>query len=95
METLSGQQRKNWLHLHHPSGSPEVVMPVNYLLHPPSRLSSTASWISYRDKTLLPLMQGKPDDPNLPNYLAQVVKILAWRAEIPPEDRFWKPDRRA
>jgi len=55
-------------------------------------LSPTASWISYRDKTLLPLIQENPDDPNLPNYLAQAEKVLVWRATIPPEDRFWKAD---
>jgi hypothetical protein len=92
MEPLPPQQRKNWLHLHHPSGSPEAFTPTDYLIHPPTRLSSTASWISYRDKTLLPLRLGNPDDPNIPNYLAQVEKVLAWRADIPSEDRFWRPD---
>lgn len=75
------------MYLHHPDGSPQPVAPMEYLLHPPSRLSSTASWISYRDKTLPPLMRER-----LPNYLAQAEKVLAWRAEVPSEDRFWKPD---
>lgn len=63
-----------------------------YLIHPPSKLSSTSSWISFREKTLLPLMQQMPDDRNLPVLLKQVEIILAWRATIAPDDRFWKAD---
>jgi hypothetical protein len=63
---------------------------LDYLIHPPSKLSSTARWIDFRDRTLLPMMAGKSDDPNLPNFLKQVEAILAWRATIAEEDRFWK-----
>jgi hypothetical protein len=35
-------------------------------------------------------MAGKSDDPNLPNFLKLVEAILAWRATIAEEDRFWK-----
>jgi hypothetical protein len=60
--------------------------------HPPSKLSATASWHRFRDKTLLPMIRHAPDDPNLPNFLKQVEMILAWRATIAPEDRFWKSE---
>jgi hypothetical protein len=80
------------LYLRHPEECPELIGVLPYLIHPPSRLSSTAAWVSFRDRTLLPMMRRRPDDPNLPNFLAQVQAILAWRASIGPEDRFWKPD---
>jgi hypothetical protein len=63
-----------------------------YLIHPPSRLSSTDAWLSFRDKTLLPMIKHLPDDPNLPTFLKQVETILAWRSTVSPEDRFWKAD---
>jgi hypothetical protein len=61
-----------------------------YLIHPPSKLGSTAAWLDFRDKTLLPAIQDWPDDPNLPNFLKRVEAILAWRETVPPQDRFWK-----
>jgi hypothetical protein len=92
VEQQSGAQRKAQLYLQHPQESPEPVGVLPYLIHPPSKLSSTASWISFRDKTLLPMMRQRPDDPNLPNFLKQVEAVLAWRALISPEERFWKED---
>ena len=83
-------ERKYRLYLEHPDESPEIIGTLPYLIHPPSRLSSTASWVSFRDKTLLPMIRHDPDDPNLPNFLRQVESILAWRATVPAEDRFWK-----
>ena len=80
------------LYLQHPEESPELIGVLPYLIHPPSRLSSTASWISFRDKTLLPMIAGRPDDPNLPNFLRQVEEVLAWRAQVSPQERFWKKD---
>lgn len=80
------------LYLQHPDECPALIGVLPYLIHPPSRLSSTAAWISFRDRTLLPMLRHRPDDPNLPNFLAQVEAILAWRASIRPESRFWKPD---
>jgi hypothetical protein len=80
------------LYLQHPEECPELIGRLPYLIHPPSRLNSTASWVSFRDRTLLPMMRHRPDDPNLPNVLAQVETILTWRARIDPQDRFWKPD---
>ena len=86
-------RRKCWLLLHHPQGSPDELMGTPlYLLHPPSRLAPTASWIEYRDETLLPMIEYQPDDPDLPNYVVQVAKVLAWRPTVSAEDRFWKPD---
>jgi hypothetical protein len=87
------QRRKSWLHLHHPEGSPsELFGDPDYLLHPPSRLAPTAAWIDYRDGTLLGMIETRPDDPDLPNYLVHVEKVLAWRPAVRAEDRFWKPD---
>lgn len=59
----SGQDRKAALYLQHPEEAPELEGPLPYLIHPPSKLSSTSSWISFREKTLLPLIQDLPDDP--------------------------------
>jgi hypothetical protein len=80
------------LYLQHPDETPELIGTLPYLIHPPSRLSATASWIAFRDRTLLPMIQSDPADPNLPNFLAQVQLILAWRATVSRERRFWKPD---
>jgi hypothetical protein len=83
-------ERKALLFREHPSGCPEIIGTLPYLIHPPGSFSSTDSWIGFRDKTLLPMMRHDPDDPNLPNFLRQVERILAWRATVPVEDRFWK-----
>lgn len=76
----------------HPDESPEIDGILPYLIHPPSRLSSTASWRRFRDGTLLPLIAERPDDPFLPQFLAQTEVVLAWRAALPPEQCFWKAD---
>ena len=91
-KSCNRQARKRLL-LQHPEECPELIGVLPYLIHPPSRLSSTASWVSFRDK-LLPMIREDPDDPNLPNFLKQVEAILAWRARISPEERFWKADPR-
>jgi hypothetical protein len=85
------RQRKARLFLMHPDKCPDLVGPLPYLIHPPSKLSSTAQWIDFRDRTLLPMMRHRPDDPNLPNFLKQVEEILEWRA-ITPADKFWRDD---
>jgi hypothetical protein len=93
MSDYDGQAvRRAALYLEHPDESPDLIGVLPYLIHPPAELSSTASWVSFRDKTLVPMIQHRPDDPNLPNFLKQVEAILAWRADIAPEDRFWKSD---
>lgn len=63
-----------------------------YQVHPPSKLSSTARWIESRGNPVLRMIEHRPDDRNLPNVLKQVEIVLAWRAAIPPEERFWKAD---
>jgi hypothetical protein len=83
---------KATLCLQHPDETPELVDVLPYLIHPPSKLSSTASWVSFREGTLLPMIQHRPDDQNLPNFLRQVETILTWRAGIAPDDSFWKSD---
>jgi hypothetical protein len=80
--------RKARLYLEHPDESPELIGTLPYLIHPPGKLSATASWLRFRDKTLLPMIKHSPDDPNLPNFLRQVEIILAWRTTVPAEDRF-------
>lgn len=86
------RQRKMALLLQHPDESPEISATLPYLIHPPSRMSSTAKWIAFRDKTLRPLLLDRPDDPFLPLFLRQVEAILAFRATVPEQDRFWKSD---
>jgi hypothetical protein len=76
----------------HPDESPEIAGILPYLIHPPGRLSSTASWRRFRDRTLLPLIAARPDDQFLPKFLAQTEAVLAWRAALPPEQRFWQAD---
>lgn len=76
----------------HPDESPEIVGTLPYLIDPPSRLASTARWMKFREKTLLPAIAAMPDDPNLPRFLEQAEKIIAWRATIAPERRIWKAD---
>lgn len=76
----------------HPDESPELSEAPPWLMHPPSRLSSTARWRRFRDGTLLPLIAERPDDPFLPQFLAQTEAVLAWRAALPAEQRFWKAD---
>ena len=87
-----GAEERAALYLQHPDDCPELIGPLDYLIHPPSRLGSTAAWISFRDRTVLPMMRHRPDDPNLPKFLARIEEILAWRAGIPAEKRFWKAD---
>jgi len=84
------RERKARLYLEHPDETPELVGALPYLIHPPGKLSATAAWIAFRDKTLLPMIEHRPDDPNLVNFLTQVESILAWRAKVPAEHRFWK-----
>lgn len=88
--------RKGELFWQHPPEWPDdFTGPHQYLIHPPGKLSSTAAWIRFRDNTLLPMIDDHPDDRDLPNYLRCVVAILAWRAEVTPEDRFWRADSEA
>jgi hypothetical protein len=88
----NANDRKAHLYLQHPDESAALIGVLPYLIHPPSRLSSSRAWAFFRDATLLPMIQHRPEDPNLSNFLSQVENILKWRGDIPLEDRFWKPD---
>jgi hypothetical protein len=92
VESQSSQERKAQLYLQHPEESPEEIGRRDFLIHTPSKLSSTAAWVAFRDKTLLPMIEDRPDDRNLPNFLKQVEAVLVWRVGVSPEDRFWKED---
>jgi hypothetical protein len=91
---MQDAERKARLYLQHPDETQELIGVLPYLIHPPSKLNSTASWTDFRDRTVLPMMRRRPDDPNLPNFLKAVEAILTWRAGISPQDRFWKADPR-
>lgn len=80
------------LYQEHPDECPEIDGILPYLIHPPSRFASTVRWRRFRDRTLLPLIAAMPDDHFLPQFLAQAEAVLAWRAALPPEQRFWKAD---
>jgi hypothetical protein len=43
-------------------------------------------------KSYLAMIEHRPDDRNLPNFLTQVERIIGWRAAVPVEDRFWKKE---
>jgi hypothetical protein len=78
----------------HPCVLPDRITfnAVYDLFEPPSELASTSEWLKFRDEILRPLTAVHPHDPNLPNFLRQTNVILAWRATIAPEDRFWRTD---
>lgn len=78
--------------MEHPDESPEIVGALPYLIHPPSKLASTERWRDFRDRTLLPLIEARPENPHLPLFLAQAEKVLAWRETIPPERCIWTAD---
>jgi hypothetical protein len=84
--------RKGYLMLLHPDESPDLVGPGYGCMDPPSRFRSNAKWRNFRDTCVIPMIAACPDDPDWPLRLSQVEKSLAWRARIPVEDRFWKPD---
>jgi hypothetical protein len=86
----TASERKARLYLEHPDESPQLIEPLAYLIDPPGRLSPTQSWIRFRDETLVPMMAKRPDDPNLTSFLRQAEAVLAWRATVRAEDRFWR-----
>jgi hypothetical protein len=53
----TANDRKAQLYLQHPDESPELIGVLPYLIHPPSRLSSSRAWKFFRDKTLLPMIR--------------------------------------
>jgi hypothetical protein len=65
VNTPPHSRERQWaLYLEHPDTCPELIGMLDYLIHPPSKLSSNGRWIDFRDRTLLPMLAGKPDDPN-------------------------------
>lgn len=89
---MNTTEDKVQLLLQHPDESPEITGTLPYLLEPPRRLSSTSRWLRFREETLLPLIAERPDDPHLSHFLQQAEAVLAWRAAVPPDRRFWKAD---
>ena len=87
---MDGEQKAQML-LQHPDESPEIVGMLDYLIHPPSRLASTARWVRFRDN-MAQAVADRPDDQHFPLFLAQAEKVLAYRATIAPERRIWKAD---
>ncbi len=85
-------ERKSLLYLLHPAECPEITEPLPYLIHPPGRLSATSRWLDFRDRTLLPMHEARPDDDFLARFVDQVAQIIAWREALPAEARFWKTD---
>lgn len=57
----------------------------------PIETSPTVRWVKYRDDCAR-LAQAQPDNPRWPFRVSQCDAVLAWRAALPVEDRFWKPD---
>jgi hypothetical protein len=87
------RQRQLALLVAHPDETPaDLEGALPYLIHPPGKFSATARFIDFRDRTVRPMIEQNPADPNLPRFLAQVEAVLAWRASVPAEDRFWRAD---
>ncbi len=88
-ETLTRRQK---LYFHHPDTSPlDFPGPLSGLIDPPSRTASSAKLRDFR-ACMAQLAADRPHDPNWLAFVAQIDLALAWRAEIDPADRFWKPD---
>jgi hypothetical protein len=85
--------RQPWI-LQHPSTTPDPGQWrwPGLLIEPPGRWSSTRSWQEFGDE-LACLLRAYPGDPNLPLYIAAADTVIAWRATVPAEDRFWADDR--
>ena len=48
------------LHLEHSDENPDLIGTLPYVIHPPSKLSATAAWLRFHDKTLLMMMESSP-----------------------------------
>ena len=64
-----------------------------YLIDAPGALGSTSAWQRFRDLTLIPMTHERPDDRYLAEFLNVIDRVLAWRADVPAEKRFWKADK--
>lgn len=78
----------------HPDTSPDHFsrLPLQYLIPGPSKMAPTAAFVQFRDRTLLPMLAMHPDNPELPRFLECIEAVLAWRATVPLEERFWRLD---
>jgi hypothetical protein len=85
-------ERAARLYRWHPEPCPEISEPLPYLIDPPGRMSSSAAWRRFRDDTLRPLIEARPDDRALPRFMEQAEAVLAWRETVPLTLRFWRAD---
>ena len=86
------EHRKWLLFVTHPDTSTMIDESLGpRLICPPGKLSPTSSYLRFQD-TIAEFEAQEPDKLSYPRYAAAVRIILDWRAEIPPEYRFWRPD---
>ena len=52
----SAEGQKIALYLEHPVECPELIGTLDYLIHPPGKLSATASWLRFSEEILMPLI---------------------------------------
>lgn len=83
--------RKGLLILTHPETSPALVEDLTGLMNPPGKFSPTANFLRFQSM-ITEFMAAQPKNRNWPRYNAAVRIVLDWRADISPEDRFWKQD---
>ncbi len=73
----------------HPPATPDPLPPgPMMMIDPPSPLSPTARWRSYRDECRR-FADAYPRDPRMAALLAAADTALAWRAALPDRLRFW------
>ena len=85
-------ERNAMLYMLHPAECPDITEPLPYLIHPPSKLGATSRWLDFRDRTLIPMREMRPDDRFLAALAEQIERIIDWRDKVPTEARFWKAD---
>ena len=95
LHQLTGSDRVMKLWALHPETSPEISEPLPYLIHPPSQWATTEQHERFH-KMLVELIAYRPEDAHYPLFLACSERVLAWRATLAPEDRYWEtwPRRR-
>lgn len=60
----------------------------------PDALSETWRWERWLEKICRPILQDFPDSNWAKALVAQAEEALAFRAALPPDQVFWRPDRR-
>lgn len=76
----------------HPTPPLGPSIPVPGLVDPPWACRPMPPFERFRSRTVLPMLAAKPGDPFWTALLRHVEDVLAWRATVPPEDRFWRQD---